>query len=327
MIIIDTARKETDKKLSEMEKELIKIYQKALKQVTKKWYAYMDEINEELKELQKNYEIAKTNGDKYEKKRWGILLAKAKKKKTIQNEYYQEMVENLANGISKVNQTAVAYLNKKTPDIYVINYNAIRSDAVSLGIDFSIVDSHTVKRLVESKKIFVPKDVKWNVKQINSSVLQGILQGESIPKIADRIINIIKKNKDSSIRVARTMVTAAECGGRLDSYRELESMGVIQKKVWIATPDSRTRPSHIKVDGEEVDINQKFSNGCMFPGDSNAPPSEVWGCRCSIRTHIIGFKQSDGSISYVEGKRDRTMHDKQIEEEKIRREKGYNENG
>jgi hypothetical protein len=87
----------------------------------------------------------------------------------------------------------------------------------------------------------------------------------------------------------------------------------------MATPDDRTRPTHIDIDGEEVDIDEPFSNDCMFPGDGNGPAEEVWCCRCSMRDHIIGFMRANGSISYVEHERDESMHDEQMAEEKERR--------
>ena len=57
----------------------------------------------------------------------------------------------------------------------------------------------------------------------------------------------------------------------------------------------------------------------MYPADPSGDPEEVWNCRCSMRDHIVGFRRPDGSISYVEGERDATMHSEQIFDEKARR--------
>ena len=188
---------------------------------------------------------------------------------------------------------------------------------------FSLVDAATVARLqregdvkLPAKKVDVPKDERWNTKQLNSKLLAGILNGDSIPKIANSLVEVIGNNAASAVRNARTMVTGAECAGRQDSYEELADNGVIQKKVWIATPDDRTRESHLEIDGEEVDVDEKFSNGLMYPADPSGDPSEVWNCRCTMRTHIVGFRKKDGSISAVNYERGKTMHDRQMEEEK-----------
>ena len=193
-------------------------------------------------------------------------------------------------------------------------------------VTFKLVDEKTVERLrrygyvrVPKKKVDIPKDERWNEKQIGSKILQGIENGDSIGKIAESIIGVIGRNESSAVRNARTMTTAAENQGRLDSYNELDSQDIVVKKEWMATPDDRTRKSHIDIDGEEQELNDLFSNGCMFPGDGNGPSEEVWNCRCSMRSHIIGFRRKDGSISYIKGDRDKTMHDTQMAMEKERR--------
>lgn len=193
-------------------------------------------------------------------------------------------------------------------------------------VTFNIVDKSTVDRLRKNGDIELPyktvdidKDMRWNTKQMASKLLQGILNGDSIPTIAGSLTAVIGNNKASAVRNARTMITGAENVGRLDSYKDLADQGVVQKKVWIATPDDRTRESHIDLDGEEVDIDQVFSNDLEYPGDPNGDPSEVYNCRCSMRTHIIGFRRADGSISEVNYDRDDTMHNEQMEEEKMAR--------
>lgn len=196
----------------------------------------------------------------------------------------------------------------------------------SNDISFDLVDEATVKRLqkdkkinVPKKKVDIPKDKRWNEKQMASKILQGIQNGDSIPKMSKAMTEVIGNNLTSAIRNTRTMTTSAECNGRLDSYKSLADQGVVQKKVWMSTPDDRTRPTHIDLDGEEQDIDKAFSNGCQFPGDGNGPAEETWNCRCSLADHIIGFKRADGSISYVDYNRDNTLHDEQMKAEKERR--------
>ena len=193
-------------------------------------------------------------------------------------------------------------------------------------ITFNIIDEKTVERLRREGDITLPyknldklKDERWNTKQMSSKLLQGILNGDSVPSMARSLLEVVGNNVASAMRNARTMVTGAENVGRLDSYKELDSKGVVQKKVWIATADDRTRESHLELDGEEVDIDKVFSNELMYPGDPTGDPSEVYNCRCSMRDHIIGFRRADGSISYVNTDRDPTSHTEAIQEEKERR--------
>ena len=187
------------------------------------------------------------------------------------------------------------------------------------NIHFDIINKNTLRTL--RKSIRKAKDEEWVEKQLNSKLLKGILNGDNINKIADSFLGVVGNSEASAIRNARTMFTEAENTGKLDSFKELEKQGVVQKKVWVATPDDRTRPTHIDLDGEEVDLDEEFSNGCMYPADGNGPAEEVWQCRCSMRTHVIGFTdyKDKNKIHYVKGDRGTTMHDEQMAKEKKRR--------
>lgn len=193
-------------------------------------------------------------------------------------------------------------------------------------ITFNIINQDTLNRLkrdgeikVPKKVLDVPKDKRWNKKQMASKILQGLESGNSITDIAEAMKAVIGNNEVSAIRNTRTMTTSAENNGRLDSYKNLANQGVVMKKEWIATPDDRTRPTHLALDGEQIDLDKTFSNGCRFPGDAKGPAEEVWMCRCAMGTHIIGFRRADGSISKVDYQRDDTLHDKQVKAEKEQR--------
>lgn len=326
----DEVRIWTDKKLSKMENRLTSIYQKSAKGIYKTWDNFMAKAAEETSDLQKAYEDAKKSGDKSLIKKTGKKLSTYKKEVTLQNEQYQEMLEGVTGRIATVNQTALAYINNQLPSIYGANYNGIKTDADNLGFKFNLVNESTVKRLVLDgdiqlpyKKLDVIKDKRWNTKQLNSAVLQGILQGESMDKIAERIKPIVNNNENAAIRNARTMVTGAENRGRLDSYKALEDEGAVLSKVWIATADGRTREWHLSMDGQEVDVNDVFIDGngneLEYPGDPDGAPESVYNCRCSMATHITGIKQADGSIKNIDYESESTLHDEQIEKEKKKR--------
>jgi hypothetical protein len=193
-------------------------------------------------------------------------------------------------------------------------------------ITFNIIDENTVEQLqregdinLPRRRIDVPKDERWNTKLMSSRLLEGILGGYSVPTIANSINQVINSNVASATRNARTMVTGAENVGRYNSYQNLADQGVIQKKIWMATADDRTRDSHFDLDGQERDIDKVFSNGLMYPGDPKGDPSEVWNCRCTMRDKIVGFRRADGSISEVEATRSETIHEQQIRQERERR--------
>jgi Phage Mu protein F like protein. len=80
-----------------------------------------------------------------------------------------------------------------------------------------------------------------SAEEITSAVVQGILQGESVPKIAERFRNVAEMDYKASIRDARTSVTSAQNAGRIEAIHRAENMGIRMLKQWLATLDDRTK--------------------------------------------------------------------------------------
>lgn len=326
----DKAREWTDKELARMEKKIDKTYKQASKELTKKWDEYMKRGESRISALRSAYAEAKQSGDKESIIDARNRLSDALQNFTLRNDQYKAMVESVTLDMAQVNQQALSYINGQLPNVYAENHDQVKVDLNNVKVDYTLADKGTVKRMIKDgdiklpkKKISVPKDVAWNTKKINSSVLQGILQGESMDKIAKRLLPIMDSNRTSAIRNARTLVTGAESRGRIDSYHELADQGIILKKVWIATGDDRTRDAHLVMDGQEVDIDENFVDGdgneLEYPADPSAEPSTVYNCRCTIRTHIVGVQNEDGTIDYIDYEHEEGLHQEQIEAEVERR--------
>ena len=295
----DIAHTKTDQKLEEMEKRLSAIYSRAEKEIGKRWKEYLAESQDEIDELQKAYDLAKKGGDAKEIRKAGIALSRAKKDRTLMDNRFKALTETTAAQLANVNKTALAYVNGQLPEVYSINYNALSQSVDGVGgYSFDLVDADTVKNLATTDKSLLPykkldekSDIRWNVKKMNAEVLQGILQGEPMDKIAGRLSKVTEMNATAAIRNARTMVTGAENKGRQDSYARATADGIILAKEWISTNDSRTRHSHSVLDGAIVDQDKKFDNGLLYPGDPNGRPEEVWNCRCTVAAVVKGFRK------------------------------------
>lgn len=301
-----------------MENHLEKMYSRAKRDVGREWYKYMESIKPKADELLKAYEDAKLTDDKDLIKKTGKEYGQFLRQQTYMNKRYKSMLDTTTTKLANVNEIALSYLNGKMPKIYATNYNQVSKD-MPAGISFDLVDETTVKNLVKdnpkllpNKKLDIPKDKRWNQKAINAQVLQSIIQGESIIKMAKRLTPIMDRNKTSAIRNARTMTTGAQNKGRLDSYKAAQDNGVVLHKVWMATNSDRTRAWHADLDGAEVEIDEPFENDygkIMFPGDPAAHPGNVYNCRCTMTTKIIGFKRKNGSIKYLEGEESEKPND------------------
>lgn len=298
----DKAHRLTDEKLEEMEKRLSAIYSRSKKEIGERWKEYLVEVQSEIDDLQKAYDLAKKGGDPKEIRKAGIKLSRAKRERTLMNNRFKDLTERTAAELANVNKTALAYVNGQLPEVYSINYNVLAPTVDGVGgYSFALVDADTVKNLATTDKSLLPykkldekKDIRWNVKKMNSEVLQGILQGEPMDKIASRLSNVIGMDETAAIRNARTMVTGAENKGRQDSYARATADGIILQKEWLATNDGRTRHWHTELDGQTVPQDKPFSNAVgliMFPGDPGAHPANVYNCRCSMAAVVKGFKK------------------------------------
>lgn len=283
-----------------MEKQLKKTYQQTKDELEEKWFQFMKIQGEKVKAMQDEYYAIKKTGDSKAIKEYGKKLGIEKRNLTLKNAYYKEMVDETTTKLAQTNQIAVAYINNQMPDIYAINFNDAFKNAVKgfQGISYTLVDEHTVRDLIRDNRLRLPKksinkvkDKRWNAKQLNSSILQGILQGESIDDMASRILPVVDNNMTASYRTARTMTTNCENKGRQDRLDDLSEQGLDIEKTWLATDDERTRESHMLMDGETVPYDEEFSNGLMYPADENGDPSEVYNCRCTMTTNILGWKK------------------------------------
>lgn len=291
MIWRDEGHELTEKELAVLEKRIAKVYEQAGKELQGTINAYFEKFKERDEEM-KSLIGTEINGKEWTEadyKQWRL-------NQMARGERYQALRDKAAKRMTDANEVAVAYANDATPGIYSLNrnYAAYTIEQISDKADFTLWDEQTVKRLIVEEPDLMPYypknralkrgiDLAYGEKQISASITSSILQGKSIKGIADDLQErMTTMNRASAIRTARTAVTGAQNAGRMDSYAAAEKMGIKLKKEWLATLDARTRHSHAMLDGERVAQDEKFSNGCRYPGDPNGPAWEIYNCRCTL---------------------------------------------
>ena len=214
---------------------------------------------------------------------------------------FEALRDKIAERYTKANEVAISYVNDATPGIYSMNrnYAAYTIEKVAGNVGFDLWDERTVRRLIVEQPNLMPYypkkkalkrgiDLKWGKKQITKSITSGILQGKSVGQIAkDLQARVSEMNRASAVRAARTAITSAQNGGRMDSYKAASDMGIKVRKRWVATKDGRTRHAHQKLDGQTVDWDKPFNSELgkiRFPGDPRAKPALTYNCRCTLRT-------------------------------------------
>lgn len=313
----------TDKRLKELEERIAEAYKTAEKDITAKMQAYLDRFAKQdavMLAKFKNGEITKAE------------LTEWRTNHFMMGKNWQAVKDSIAGDILKTDAISAGIVNNALIDVYTQNANYAYYEleqGTGTGLSFNLYDRNAVENLLKDNPDFMPHYEpktpiveRWNKQHITSEMLQGILQGESIPHIAKRMQNVVGMEKNSAIRNARTYTTSVENKAKMDRYEEAEEMGIDLEKEWMATLDDRTRDSHRELDGVRVANDERFPNGLMYPADPSGDPAEVYNCRCRIVPRIKG-RQYDrsgranklGDMSYEEWKRGKEKEEKQTAEE------------
>lgn len=130
---MDRARKQTDKRLNAMEKQIGRIYQNdpALNRIEKKFNAYMKDVQAQTKSL---YDAYVHESDRDEKERKKKAYSDAVKALTLQSAEYKKILKQFTQIMAEVNQKALDVVNDEMIGIYTINYNQVAEECRKVGI-------------------------------------------------------------------------------------------------------------------------------------------------------------------------------------------------
>ena len=287
----------TDKRLEELEKRIAEAYKKAEAEITAKMQAYLDRFAKQDSIMAQRYKAGEITKQEYTEWRTNHFMI---------GKNWQAVKDTIAGDVLKTDLISAKLVNDALVDVYTQNanyaYYQLEKDT-GTGLSFDLYDKKAVENLLKDDPDFMPHYEpktpiveRWNRQHIQSEMLQGILQGESIPKIAKRMSNVTDMDKNASIRNARTYTTSVENQAKMDRYAEAEDAGIPLEKEWMSTLDERTRESHREIDGTRVANDEPFilvnSDGTtcemMYPADPNGDPEQVYNCRCRIVARIKG---------------------------------------
>lgn len=314
LLLPDPAAKETDRLLAKLEQRIQREYKQALKEAEKKWTDYLAAFD-----AQDKLEAAKlANGEITEREyqAWRI-------RHIAQGKQWEEMRNVIAQDYHNRNLIASKLANSAMADVYAVNANYgtyLIEHGGKIDTGFTLYNHDSAEALLKKewsinpetgRNSFLPPpkpggkraleleglrttnpDLLWNAKNIQSAMTQGILSGESMTKLAQRLAGVAQMDKNQAIRNARTLTTNVQSKGRMDSFDRATKLGVQLVDEWNAILDGKTRHSHRHMHGErkDHDSEEPFSNGCRWPGDPWGPPEEIYNCRCRIISWVKGFE-------------------------------------
>lgn len=122
---------------------------------------------------------------------------------------------------------------------------------------------------------------------IRGVIDEALREGVNPRRIRDQVgqyVDDIIPNRGEVI--ARTEMLHAQNYGR---HNTMKVSGVVEYKKWLATSDSRTRPSHNDMHGQVQPLDKPFESPdgftAMYPGDFGIAEMDIQ-CRCTTRAHF-----------------------------------------
>ena len=279
-----------NERLEELEARITDIYTQASKEAQDTLNSYLERYSNQYNEMRQRRADNEITREEFNSWIQANML---------QRDRYTATVNQLTDMLVKTDKAAMAVLNGELPYVIAESYNFVQfvGNVVAENTDstigsFQIYNARSVQAIIRDNPDLLPRvntreDTAWNRDHITREITQGILQGDSIPHVADRLQRVTNMDRSAAIRNARTAMTGAENLGRNESYQFMTEQGIEMVKLWSATYDGRTRESHLRLDGTKADKNGLFGVGIIdtpiqYPGDPAGDPEEIYNCRCRL---------------------------------------------
>jgi len=147
------------------------------------------------------------------------------------------------------------------------------------GKGFDVLSPRVLKFIKSKVFKFAVEVNDTTANALRKTLSAGIQESEGITTLMSRVQTVFTgATTYRSEMIARTEVLSSYNFGTQEGF----SQAGLKQNEWLATQDSRTRDSHILLDGEVRNIGEVFSNGLVRPGDFNGAAEEVVNCRCTI---------------------------------------------
>lgn len=293
---MDKAHRWTDRQVDKMGNHLATVYSKQQKAVVLALDGINGRFGDELDKLYAAIENAENDQQKARAKAEYLAFYRVR---ILRDKKVKALFAEIADELYRANAGFNDYINGFASAIYAENYNAISAEIAQQVDGFTVhkASEKVVEKVgaveMHKRTLNKRKDTSWNKDNLQQSILTGAALGLAKKALTKRTAAVVvKKNINVSNTAILAVATGAENRGRLDAGERASDEGYPVKKQWIATLDNRTRPSHVRLDGEKVGVDGEFLPGLSYPRDPRADPEEVSGCRCSLKMDV-GQRQGE----------------------------------
>lgn len=262
-----------DYKLSELDKEILKIRielektsNKELRKILLEQKKQLERMRELIGSMYMEYgeNLHMSDVEKFNTRRKFETELKSMNKKISPLEI--GLVGGLLYGVYKDGYYKTAYTINRGIDINVgINYKILRKEFIDAVVNADFRGENYSSRIWKNKE--------WLTTKLYEVVSKGIYDGHSIDKMSKEIKDTFGSSAYQSKRLVNTELARVVTNATEEIYRD---SGVVNKVIWIATLDERTNPEDAALDGTVWDLDDV----------SRPNPPLHPNCRCAIAPYL-----------------------------------------
>lgn len=277
----------------EVQQSLLDSEEAALKELEAQYARALRDINEKVKGFQADIDLLDQALSQDGLDDAARALLQSQKRSKVYQQQYQKALQGQVSGIlDKLHGDNYATIDKYLKGCYETGYIGTMYDISRQGVPViaPIDQAAAVKAILTDSKVSnglynaLGVDVAKLKKTITQEISRGIASSLSYRDIARNIGNVSGAPLSRAKTIVRTEGHRIQQMSTVDAQQAAKAKGADVVKQWDAALDGRTRDSHRRVDGEIRELDEKFSNGLMFPGDPSGSAAEVVNCRCTSNT-------------------------------------------
>ena len=274
-----------NKKQKEVELAKLKAEEKELKHLKAIYNKAADDIAEKLRISNGKINVLLKNFDELDDVQKSILQSQI-----YQRNFQLSLKKQIDGFLSDLQKDQYKSIDEYLKGCYETGFLGTMYDLHGQGIPLVFpIDQKQAAAAIKldpkiSKNLYTKlgEDVGMLKKRIANNVSRGIATASEYKVIARNIAADSNVGFNRAMRIARTEGHGVQVQAAVDVQHKAKKKGADIVKQWDAALDGRTRESHRRVDGEIRELDEKFSNGMMYPSDSAGGAAEVVNCRCAL---------------------------------------------
>ncbi|MEG0694170.1 MAG: phage minor head protein [Erysipelotrichaceae bacterium] len=237
-------------------------------------------------------------GDMFERYSEGGIVSRDEMMKfnrlqQMESEFIQRM-KVLTQKQEEITKRSVENVFIESYQYNMFSIESVAKVAVFGGLATSLINEYLYDNMSPTTwRDTINEDNNKLIRGIRSVLITGITNGQTLKEMSDEMKDQIRIGQNRALTTIQSETHRADEDASLKSMRDAKDKGVIMKKRWLATLDSRTRKTHQHLDGQTIDIDDYFvsksGRKALAPRKFGVAKEDI-NCRCRIISILDGLE-------------------------------------